>query len=424
MPLLYVPTIYVLMLSVMVLLGALTFFAWLQNRAIRALAWWSGAVLVMAVALGLLCLRGAIPDVYSVDLAYVVLFTACALMLEGARCFEGKRPSPAVLLAGALVWIAVCQIRVLYDSATARMIIVSAAVGLYSLGCAYVLWRGRTEPLLSRWPLIVLTALGGGLFLVRIPLAVVSPLAEAPIANFDALRSSWFAVMSTVTLLYFIAINYLFLALTKERSELAHKRASMTDALTGLANRRAFMEFAEQRLNVRTSGTVALLMFDLDRFKAINDGHGHSMGDRVLRLFARTLSANLPRDSIAGRLGGEEFAAIVSGPDQQATMAAAERVRESFATAARVVGGIPIAATVSIGLVHADDRPADIETLCERADKALYRAKALGRNRIESAVDELVPLVPGASVEADVTPADALIPQPKQARRATRRTAA
>jgi hypothetical protein len=136
MPLLYVPTIYVLMLSVMVLLGALTFFAWLQNRAIRALAWWSGAVLVMAAALGLLCLRGTIPDVYSVDLAYLVLFTACALMLEGARCFEGKRPSPAVLLAGALAWIAACQIPALYDSATARMIIVSAAVGFYSLGCA------------------------------------------------------------------------------------------------------------------------------------------------------------------------------------------------------------------------------------------------------------------------------------------------
>jgi diguanylate cyclase (GGDEF)-like protein len=252
----------------------------------------------------------------------------------------------------------------------------------------------------------------------------MSPLAEAPIASFDALRSFWFAVVSTFTVLYFIAINYLFLALTKERSELAHKRASMTDALTGLANRRAFMEFAEQRLNARAGGTVAFLIFDLDCFKAINDGHGHSMGDRVLRLFAHTLSANLPRDSVAGRLGGEEFAAIVSGPDQQATIAAAERVRESFAAAARVVDGVPIAATVSIGLAHAHDRPADIEALCERADKALYQAKALGRNRVESAVDELVPLVPEASVEADVTPADLLIPSPEQARRATKRAAA
>jgi diguanylate cyclase (GGDEF)-like protein len=403
MPLLYIPTIYVLMQLVLLLLGALTFFAWLQNRAIRALAWWSGAVLAMAAALCLLCLRGAIPDVYSVDLAYVVLFTACALTLEGARCFEAKRPSPAVLLTGALVWIAVCRIPALYDSATARMIIVSGAVGFYSLGCSYVLWSGRAEPLLSRWPLIVLTALGGGLFLVRIPLVVLHPFAKAPITNLDALRSFWFAIVSAFTLLYIIAINYLFLALTKERSELAHKRASMTDALTGLANRRAFMEYANQRLNAHASGTVAFLVFDLDWFKAINDSHGHSMGDRVLRLFAQTLSATLPRDSIAGRLGGEEFAAIVSGPDRQTAIAAAERVRASFAAAARVVDGVLIAATVSIGLAHADDGPADIEALCERADRALYQAKALGRNRVERTVDELVPLVPDASVEADVT---------------------
>jgi diguanylate cyclase (GGDEF)-like protein len=424
MPLLYVPTIYVLMLAVMVLLGALTFFAWLQNRAVRALAWWSGSVLVMAAALALLCLRGAIPDIYSVDVAYVVLFTACALMLEGARCFEGRRASLVVLSAGALVWIVACQIPALYDSATARMIIVSAAIGLYSLGCAYVLWSGRAEPLLSRWPLIVLTAFGGGLFLARIPLAVAYPIAKAPVASFDALHSFWFGIVSTATLLFIIVINFLFLALTKERSELAHKRASMTDPLTGLADRRAFWEGAGQRLNARTSGAVAFLLFDLDKFKAINDGHGHAMGDRVLRLFARTLSANLPRGSIAGRLGGEEFAAIVSGPDQQATMAAAEHVREAFAAAARVVDGIPIAATVSIGLAYADDAPASVEALCERADKALYRAKALGRNRVECAVDALVPLVPGASGQADVTPADLLIPSPKQAQRATKMAAA
>src|ERR1700751_3256798 len=120
------------------------------------------------------------------------------------------------------------------------------------------------------------------------------PLAQAPVTSIDALRSFWFGIVSTFPLLFIIAINYLFLALTKERSELAHKRASMTDALTGLANRRAFLEFAEQRLNAPASGTVAFLLFDLDWFKAINDGHGHAMGDRVLRLFAQTLSANLP----------------------------------------------------------------------------------------------------------------------------------
>lgn len=417
MPLLHVPTIYVLMLAVMVLLGALTLFAWLQNRAVRALAWWGGAVLVMAAALGLLCLRGVIPDAYSLDLAYVVLFTACALMLEGARCFEGRPTSPLLLLAGAVTWIATCQIPALYESATARVIIVSVAIGSYSLGCAYVLWTGRAEPLLSRWPLIVLTALGGGLFLVRIPLHVAHPLAAAPVTSFEALQSFWFAIVSTFTLLFFIAINYLFLALTKERSELTHKRASMTDALTGLANRRAFLEFGERCVKSPAHGTIAFLLFDLDSFKAINDTHGHAMGDRVLRLFTQTLSANLPRGGVAGRLGGEEFAAILKGPDRQAAIAAAERVRESFAAVARVVDGVVISATVSVGLAYADSAPPGIEALCERADKALYTAKALGRNRVESAADELVPLVPDAR-------ADRPIPSAEHARAATKRAAA
>jgi diguanylate cyclase (GGDEF)-like protein len=184
------------------------------------------------------------------------------------------------------------------------------------------------------------------------------------------------------------------------------------------------MELAKQRLNARASGAVAFLLFDLDWFKAINDSHGHAMGDRVLRLFAQTLSANLPRDSVAGRLGGEEFAAIVSGPDQRATFEAAERVRESFSAAACVVDGIPVAATVSIGLAYADDRAADVEALCERADKALYQAKALGRNRVESAVDERVPLVPDVPVEARVKPADPLIAASDRARRATKQAAA
>src|ERR1700688_1453738 len=169
MPLLYVPTIYVLTLSVMALLGVLMLFAWLQNRAIRALAWWSGAVLLMAIALGLLCLRGVIPTLFSLDLAYVVLFASCGLMLEGARCFEGQPRSLLVVFGGAAMWFGVCQAPVLYDSVTARTVIVSAIVGFYSLACAHVMWRGRSEPLISRWPLVVLLALGGILFLVRIP---------------------------------------------------------------------------------------------------------------------------------------------------------------------------------------------------------------------------------------------------------------
>jgi len=394
MPLLYVPTIYVLTLSVMALLGVLTLFAWLQNRAIRALAWWSGAVLLMALALGLLCLRGTIPNFLSLDLAYVVLFTSSGLMLEGARCFDGHRRSLFVVFAGAGVWFAACHVPPIYDSVTARTVVVSAIVGLYSLGCAHVMWRGRAEPLLSRWPLIVLVGLGGMLFLVRIPLAITYPLAHSAINSVDALQSPWFAIASTTTLLFIVAVYFLFLALAKERAELAHRHAAMTDPLTGLFNRRAFMELAGRRLAARgpAGETLALLIFDLDWFKKINDGWGHAIGDQALRLFAETLRASLRPDDIAGRLGGEEFAAIVGGTDREAAVRVAERIRENFAHGAKTVDGAPVGATVSVGVCYRGSAgAADIAPLLESADVALYQAKALGRNRIEVAADRATP---------------------------------
>jgi diguanylate cyclase (GGDEF)-like protein len=405
MPLLYVPTIYVLTLSVMALLGVLMLFAWLQNRAIRALAWWSGAVLLMAIALGLLCLRGVIPNLFSLDLAYVVLFTSCGLMLEGARCFEGQPRSLLVVFGGAAMWFGVCQAPVLYDSVTARTVIVSTTVGFYSLACAYVMWKGRSEPLMSRWPLTVLLALGGVLFLVRVPFAIAYPLAQTAINSVEALQSVWYAIFSASTLLYIIAVYFLFLALTKERTELAHKQAAMTDPLTALFNRRAFIDLAERRLKQRErNGTaLAFLVFDLDWFKSVNDTHGHAIGDLALRLFAGILRTNLRPEDIAGRLGGEEFAAILSGADEAAVMRIAERIREKFAAAGELIEGETVEVTVSVGVACCRaDEAADLEGLAEAADEALYRAKAHGRNRVELAGDETVALVPELPDE-DVT---------------------
>jgi diguanylate cyclase (GGDEF)-like protein len=389
MPLLYVPTIYVLTISVMALLGGLTLFAWVQNRAVRALALWGGGVMLMAVALTLLCLRGTIPNILSLDLAYVVLFASSGLILEGARRFEGRPRSFLVVTAGAAMWVVVCQIPALYESVTARTIVVSAMVGIYSLGCAHVMWKGRAEPLLSRWPLIVLLGLGGALFLVRIPLALVYPLAQSAINSVEALQSFWFAVVSTSTLLFIVAVFFLFLALTKERTELAHKTAAMTDPLTGLCNRRAFFELAERRLRERASqgNAVACLVLDLDWFKRINDRFGHAVGDQVLRLFADTLRANLRPEDIAGRLGGEEFAVLLGSAAPGSGVAVAERIRERFAGLARTVDGSAVEATVSVGFSGSDRGDgASLAALLERADHALYRAKEQGRNRVEAAV--------------------------------------
>jgi diguanylate cyclase (GGDEF)-like protein len=124
-------------------------------------------------------------------------------------------------------------------------------------------------------------------------------------------------------------------------------------------------------------------VFDLDHFKKINDTFGHRLGDRVLQMFADTLSDRLETGSIVGRLGGEEFAAILPGANLAAAAATAEQVRADFAAIARVVDGLQVAGTVSIGAAASEEIDCDLGMLFHRADGALYAAKQAGRNRVQ-----------------------------------------
>ena len=122
-------------------------------------------------------------------------------------------------------------------------------------------------------------------------------------------------------------------------------------------------------------------MFDLDHFKSINDRFGHDVGDEALRTFAATASSNMRGDDIVGRLGGEEFAAILPGNGDTAFMVA-ERVRLAFEVAGVTISGHDMNATVSIGAAESPAETANITALLTRADQALYRAKTSGRNRV------------------------------------------
>ena len=177
----------------------------------------------------------------------------------------------------------------------------------------------------------------------------------------------------------------------------SHKRAAMTDPLSGLFHRRAFIDCAERRLkqHERDGTALAFLVFDLDWFKSVNDTHGHAIGDLALKLFAEILRTNLRPEDVAGRLGGEEFAAVLSGADEALAMRVAERIRAEFAAAGEKIEGAPVEATVSVGVAcRRADEATDLERLAAAADEALYRAKAHGCNRMELAGDETVTLVP------------------------------
>ena len=158
----------------------------------------------------------------------------------------------------------------------------------------------------------------------------------------------------------------------------------MTDQLTGLANRRATLGWLESMLGA--SGEVdeplALLMFDIDHFKQVNDNHGHQAGDEVLRKVALIARAQIRAEDLVGRIGGEEFVCILSGLTDQAVRGLADRLCRAIARGSGVDGLPPV--TISVGL--ANYRPGDTtETLLARADAALYEAKQGGRNQVRRA---------------------------------------
>jgi diguanylate cyclase (GGDEF)-like protein len=198
-------------------------------------------------------------------------------------------------------------------------------------------------------------------------------------------------VLSFEALLFTIAIAFILLAMAKERTELRHKTAALIDPLTGIANRRAFLEEAMtlgQRRRQVVSSVVVLA--DLDRFKSINDRFGHAVGDRVLQIFAAAASAKLGPFDLIGRLGGEEFAIVLHDAGSDRGSAVAERIRMAFEAATIDVDGRIVAATVSMGMIVAEEGLRDIAGLLAQADAALYRAKELGRNRVEVAAPQHV----------------------------------
>jgi diguanylate cyclase (GGDEF)-like protein len=214
--------------------------------------------------------------------------------------------------------------------------------------------------------------------------------------------SVWLTVLSSEALLFTISIAFIMLAMAKERAEQSHKTAALVDPLTGLVNRRGFFQESE-RIARRQSANpqlAAVLLVDLDNFKSINDRFGHAVGDKVLQIFAETAIQTVRPSDFVGRLGGEEFAAVLHNVGRERALVIAERMRSAFAEATSMVEGCAVGATASVGMVMSDRCEFDVSELLVQADKALYEAKERGRNRVEVASSDVLP--PRAAVPASL----------------------
>lgn len=165
-----------------------------------------------------------------------------------------------------------------------------------------------------------------------------------------------------------------------EIAEQAHQ-----DFLTGLANRRYFLELAEQEISrsIRYGSLLAVCMLDLDFFKKVNDTYGHKVGDVVLKKLSALFGESLRNIDIVGRIGGEEFAIVLPETDKKHALEVAERIRQLVEhTKITLENGPPLKFTISIGIAMFDDKDTNIDILLNAADQALYKAKNTGRNRV------------------------------------------
>jgi diguanylate cyclase (GGDEF)-like protein len=358
--------------------GLVLLMNWLHDRAARAAFWWAAANCALGVGVTGLALHAALPAFASNVAAPLILDASVALAWVAARIFNrgSVKGYPLVAAAGALIAPPI------FAAANADAHFV-AALGAVISGCFYAaaaieFWLAREENLRGRWPMIFLLGLEAvALFLAAVDFSSSTLSPPTPTIG-------WFGIIHFVGLVYAVGSAALPVMMLKERSEAKHKAIALIDPLTGLANRRAFMERA-QRLFERNGGAdapVSLLAFDLDSFKRVNDAFGHPTGDDVLRIFANVLSKALRPADIAARIGGEEFAAALPDCGVEAALAIARRICNAFQNDARFVNGQRVVATVSVGVAVAAAPASSLADTLASADRALYQAKDLGRNRV------------------------------------------
>jgi diguanylate cyclase (GGDEF)-like protein len=363
--------------------GLFLLVAWVQYRGTPAALVWGIADLVMATGVALMASAGVLPDPLTGFVGPALVLAAALLTLAAVRRFE-HLPERPLLLGGSLLLLVAASAGLAAWQPAFSGLPGLFGTALYILAAAATVHGGwRRERLAARLPLLALLVLHGAMFLSAIPETLINgPLPPGP-----APLTSWFGLIHFESLFFVIGSAIFLVTLIKERNEAAFATAARFDSLTGTASRRAFLERAEAILQRcrHDQRPVTTLIFDLDHFKEINDGHGHAAGDHVLQRFGATLRRNLRANDLAGRIGGEEFAVILPGAESAAGFALAERIRLAFGEECRFLDGVRMGATVSVGLAQATAADGTFEELLDRADKALYRAKRDGRNRVEMA---------------------------------------
>jgi diguanylate cyclase (GGDEF)-like protein len=373
-----------LLFTSMVLCAAL-FIAWRHFERPRHALVWAYAYLVGVVQWSCNLFQNLWFDdrrVYWVVVNAIPL-AIVALGLIGHRLRVGWSNNWRTLLVLALgVEAAVVWFTMISPHVGLNMALQPAFAGALLLAMSYTLWRG------GRMHAAELSlAVANGAFGVVLLASATAALMQG--ANGNAQYLSWYVQINFLLLPsgYVASGVFTVLLLAADLSD-AMRRLALTDQLTQLLNRRGF-DRESQRLveRARQSGSaLGLVLADIDRFKSINDRHGHEAGDRAIARFAELLAHEREVDAVLSRLGGEEFALVVANHDAQAATGLAERIRMRVEADTLTHGEASIRLTASFGVATLAPTDRDVYDVLRRADRALYLAKEQGRNRVVATV--------------------------------------
>ncbi|ODS91722.1 MAG: hypothetical protein ABS45_10130 [Comamonas sp. SCN 65-56] len=379
-PLLHVPTMLLMDIVASTLMAAA--IVAVQPRRREGMGLWASAMALHALVFTLFVLRGQISDWISIVLANVLLSAVLALLLGAVAQFH-HRPLPRWQMALPVAAVALL-LSLLLGNYHARVLVVSYVLSLQLVLIVWALWRPtapehRRSAVLLSVPLVLqgVLLLGRGLWFTWQGAGQRGLLADGPEQILTFLSAFIFVVLASLA----------FILLVKERADAINQRLARFDPLTGLANRRLLEKglVRDTARAIRTHEAYAVLMIDIDHFKAVNDQHGHLAGDAVLRHVAHLLTQRLRAPDIAGRWGGEEFMVLLPVTPEAGALRVAQALRQSVEQTPCLYRGRSIAVTISIGacaeFLLAGDTP---EQLVDGADQALYAAKESGRNRVVS----------------------------------------
>lgn len=345
--------------------------------SIKGLGQWSAALLLVFAGGVLAAGLGTLPDFVVIAVSRLLVVSGLFLAFVGSQRFFGVTPRVApwlALIAGvtlAQLWFTAVQ-----PNYHVRLVLANLlAAYLFTVHAHLVLKQGL--PTLGRVLTIGVLLVMAVIQVMRLVTSFIWPVGDNIL---DSSPLQLVYVTSFVFCILLLSISLVLMATESLRAELEH--LATHDSLTNALTRRHFNQACRRELerSRRRHHSMALLVMDLDHFKAINDTHGHQAGDQVLVSFVAKVNALLRRPDLLGRFGGEEFIALLPETALAEAVVVAERIREACAAAD---DGPPY--TVSIGVTtQREDGTDSVETLVARGDAAMYRAKANGRNRVET----------------------------------------